>query len=334
MALVSSVALTLALVGCAGPGSLGEADGFVRIDGSSTVFPITEAVAEEHGRRHPLVRVTVGISGTGGGFEKFSLGEIDINDASRPIKSSEVATTADRGVDFVELPIALDGLTIVVHPENDFVDYLTLEELSALWRVNSEVQTWRDLRREWPERPISLYAPGTDSGSFDYFTQAVNGRAGSCRSDFVATEDDNVIVQGVAGDVDALGFFGYAYYRENEERLRAVPIDSGRGPVTPSAVTIRDGSYAPLTRPLLIYVSLAAADRVEVANFVEFYLDFASELTTEIGYVPLPDRLYEVARERFVDRRVGSLLEESRAEDWTTLHQTLMRALSATGVEG
>ncbi|HUU46171.1 MAG TPA: PstS family phosphate ABC transporter substrate-binding protein [Acidobacteriota bacterium] len=306
-------ALPVLLVGCGGgneqPGARTETSqlsGTVAIDGSSTVFPITEAVAEEFQKVNPRVRVTVGISGTGGGFKKFTIGEIDINDASRPIKDQEIAKAVENNVAYIELPVAFDGISVVVHPDNTFVDMLTVEELKKIWQPGSTVQRWSDVRPEWPAEPIRLYGPGTDSGTFDYFTEAVNGKSQSCRADFTASEDDNVLAQGVAGDRNALGFFGFAYYVENASRLKVVPIDGGKGPVAPSEATINDGRYAPLSRPLFLYVGAQAAERPEVKAFVDFYLKHAPQLAGEVGYVALPARAYQLATARFHNGIVGS----------------------------
>lgn len=274
--------------------------GVVQIDGSSTVYPITEAVAEEFGAVQPRVRVTVGISGTGGGFHKFMAGETDINDASRIVKSSE------SGVEYIELPIAFDGLSIVVNPANSWVDFLTVEELHRLWMAGSTVKTWRDIRPAWPAETIHLYGPGTDSGTFDYFTEAINGKSRSIRADFSKSEDDNVLVQGVAGDRNALAFFGFAYYKENRDRIRVVPVDNGVGPVTPSTETINNGTYAPLSRPLFLYVSSVSAKKPEVAAFIRFYLDQAPTLVGETGYVALPASAYTAVKNRFEQGRTGS----------------------------
>lgn len=293
------------LIGCAGGGRDGPTT--VRVDGSSTVFPITEAVAEEFQKRHPGIRVTVGISGTGGGFKKFSAGETDLNDASRPIKATEMSLASENGIDFIELPVAFDGISVLVNPGNEFVDSLTVEELRKIWQPGSTVKKWSDVRANWEDRALNLYGPGTDSGTFDYFTEAINGKSQACRADFTASEDDNVLVQGIAGDPNALGFFGYAYYGENRSRLKAVPIDAGKGSVAPSSRTINDGSYEPLSRPIFIYVGKKASERPEVAAFVKFYLGNAPQLVTEVGYVPLPDRVYQLALERFEKRVTGSL---------------------------
>ncbi len=304
MVLGAALATSLT-VGCGGGGSAGTTT--VSVDGSSTVFPITEAVAEEFQRAHPDVRVTVGISGTGGGFKKFMVGETDINDASRPIKESEEEMAAENNIGYIELPVAFDGISVVINPENDWVDGLTVEGLNKIWMPGSTVQSWADVRPGFPARPIALYGPGTDSGTFDYFTEAINGDGGACRADFTASEDDNVLVQGVAGDPNALAFFGYAYYAENAERLKVVPIDPGDGSIIPTDVTINDGSYRPLSRPIFIYISTAAAERPEVQAFVRFYLENAKDLVGEVGYVPLPDEVYELALQRFEDRVTGTV---------------------------
>jgi phosphate transport system substrate-binding protein len=281
--------------------------GTVHIDGSSTVFPITEAVAEEFQKEHRGVRVTVGISGTGGGFKKFCVGETDLNDASRPIKAKEISKASENNIRFIELPVAFDGISVLVNPKNDWVDYMTVEELKKIWQPGSTVQKWSDVRPGWPDRPIALYGPGTDSGTFDYFTGAINGKEQACRPDFTASEDDNVLVQGIAGDENALGFFGFAYYAENRSKLKAVPIEAGSGPVSPSTATINDGTYNPLSRPIFIYVSSVSAERPEVKKFVEFYLEHASTLVPEVGYVSLPDEAYELAMERFANMTTGSV---------------------------
>ncbi len=309
---VATTALLMTIVGCSGGGG-GEAAGTatIRIDGSSTVFPITEAVAEEFQRAHRDVRVTVGISGTGGGFKKFTVGETDINDASRPIKPSEVAIAASNAIDYIELPVAYDGISVVVNPGNTFVDYLTVEELKRIWEPASSVASWRDVRASFPDRPISLYGPGTDSGTFDYFTEAINGTSGACRADFTASEDDNVLVQGVAGDPNALAFFGYAYYAENTERLKVVAVDPGEGAVVPSQVTVNNGTYRPLSRPVFIYINSAAAQRPEIQAFVRFYLENAPDLVSEVGYVSLPDRVYELALDRFENQVTGSVFADT-----------------------
>ncbi len=274
----------------AAPASL---SGDIIIDGSSTVFPITEAVAEEFRMTHPDVNITIGISGTGGGFKKFLIGETDINDASRPIKDSEAEAAQAAGIEYVEIMIAYDGLSVLVNHDNDFVDYLTMEELNAIWKADSTVRTWKDVRPEWPDEVISLYGAGTDSGTFDYFTEEVNGESGSVRTDFTPSEDDNVLVLGIAGDKNALGFFGFSYYVENTDKLKVVKVDSGNGPVEPTFETIKDGTYSPLSRPLFLYVTKDALAREQVKAFVTYYLTEGKALIPQVGYVELEDALYE-----------------------------------------
>lgn len=279
--------------------------GTVSVDGSSTVFPVTEAVAEEFGKVHPKVRVTVGISGTGGGFKKFCSGEIDINDASRHIKDKEIKVAKENGVEYIEIPVAYDGLSVVVNKKNDFIDYLTVDELNAIWKYGSTMKTWSDVRPNWPNQEIKLYGPGTDSGTFDYFKEAIIGKKNNIRSDFTKSEDDNVLVTGVAGSKYALGFFGYAYYAENKSKLKVVPIDGGNGAVSPTSKTINDGSYSPLSRPIFIYVNPEAAKRPEVDAFVTFYLDNAASLAGEVGYVGMPDKVTDRVKSRYKNRQTG-----------------------------
>jgi len=281
--------LGFTFAGCtSGAKTAGTGDGLsgaVKVDGSSTVYPITEAVAEEFIRENPRVQVTVGISGTGGGFKKFCQGETDINDASRPIKDREVEVCTENGVDFIELKIAFDGLSVLINPDNDFVDYLTIEELNKIWAPESTVKYWDDVRPGWPHEEMVLFGPDTDSGTFDYFTGVVNGEEGASRSDYTASADDNVLVQGIAGERYSLGYFGYAYYIENRDKLKAAPIDGGRGAVAPSKETILSGEYAPLSRPLFIYVNRQSLEKPQVRAFVEYYLTKSDELIEEVGYV-------------------------------------------------
>jgi phosphate transport system substrate-binding protein len=304
-------------------GEEGQLQGAVRIDGSSTVFPITEAVAEEFQREQPRVQVTVGIAGTGGGFKRFGAGETDISNASRPIDATEAELAATNGIQFIELPVGFDGLSVVVNPANDFVSSLTVAELKKIWEPGSAIKLWSDVKAGWPAREIHFYGAGTDSGTFDYFTEAINGKAKAMRADYNASEDDNVLVQGIAGDRDALGFFGYAYYAENKDKLKLVAVDGGKGPVTPSPEAIRDGTYAPLSRPVFIYVSVKAAARPEVEAFVKFYIDNAPSLVTEVGYVPLPDALYDLVRNRYAERKAGSVFANKGAQVGVTLESLL-----------
>ena len=298
------------------------AGGTIHIDGSSTVYPITEAVAEEFQGKNPGARVTVGISGTGGGFKKFAAGEVDIAEASRPIKPVEIKAAADKGIEFVELPVAFDALSVVVNPKNTWVDKLTVKELAKIWAPESQdkVTKWSDVRAGWPDTPIKLFGPGTDSGTFDYFTEVVVGKEKASRGDYTSSEDDNIVVQGVAGNIGALGYFGLAYYEGNKDKLRIVPIDdendgNGKGAITPSAASVAAGQYIPLARPLLIYVRKDAMSRPEVKKFVEFYLENAAALSKETGYVELPSAIYALAAKRFGSGTTGSVfgLDVARA---------------------
>ena len=285
-------------------------DKVIKIDGSSTVYPITEAVAEEFQKlKRGAVKVTVGISGTGGGFKKFSRGETDISDASRPIVKKEMDACKEAGIEYIELPVAYDGIAVMVNPKNTYVTSMTPADLKKIWEPTAEriITKWNQVNPKWPDTPLKLYGPGVDSGTFDYFTEAIVGKARSSRGDFTASEDDNVLVQGVATDKGALGFFGYAYYAENKDKLKIVPIDAGKGPVTPSEKTIMGGSYQPLSRPIFIYVNKKAAERPEIREFVEFYLKNAPTLVKQVKYVPLPDRAYKLAEERFAKRVTGTV---------------------------
>ncbi len=288
--------LPLAAIACGGgetgSGSAAGLSGSVSIDGSSTVYPISAAMAEEFQIANRGVRVTVGISGTGGGFKKFCSGETDISDASRPIKESELEECRANGIDPIEIPVAWDGLTVVVNPANEWARCLSVDELKRLWQPGSTIQRWSQIRDAWPDEEIELYGPDTDSGTFDYFTAAIVGEEDASRSDYTASADDNVLVVGVGGDEGAFGYFGFAYYEENEATLRAVEIDGGAGCVAPTRATIEDGSYQPLSRPIFIYVRREALEREELRAFVEFYLENAPALVAEVGYVPLAEDLY------------------------------------------
>ncbi|MFB3903205.1 MAG: PstS family phosphate ABC transporter substrate-binding protein [Acidobacteriota bacterium] len=303
----------LAFPGCGAGGAktdAGKLAGSITVDGSSTVFPITEAMAEEFGREQANVKVTVGVSGTGGGFKKFSRGEIDICDASRPIKDSELQMARQNRVDFVELPVAYDGIAIVVNPRNTWCRSITVQELKRLWEPSAQkkVTRWNQVRPDWPDREIHLFGPGVDSGTYDYFTGAIVGEEGASRGDFTSSEDDNVLVQGIAADELALGFFGYAYYEENKDRLRVVPLDdakpeNGNGPIVPSVETVKNATYQPLSRPIFIYIRRQALDRPEVSRFVDFYLENAAALVGQVGYIPLPGEAYRLVQER-VERKI------------------------------
>ena len=285
--------------------------GRISIDGSSSVYPITEAVAEEYRNEHGDIRVTVGVSGTGGGFKKFARGETDISNASRPIKESEIKACLENNIEFIEIPVAYDGLAVVVSPANDFVDYLTVEELKKMWEpaAQKKIISWKQIRPGFPDVPLRLYGAGTSSGTYDYFTEAVVGKAKSSRGDYTASEDDNVLVQGVSTDKGALGFFGLAYYQENKTKLKLVAIDAkkGKGPIYPDDSTVRTGTYSPLSRPEFIYIKLASANSPIIADFVRFYLQNAPALVKEVGYVPLPGEVYKLSYQRFLDRKTGSM---------------------------
>ena len=262
--------------------------GTVKIDGSSTVYPITEAVAEEFQKANSGVKVTVAFAGTGGGFKKFCNAEIDMNDASRPIKDEEKAACTAKSVDYVELQVAIDGLSVLVNPQNTWVDCLTTAELKKIWDQGSTVKQWSDVRAGFPAEPIKLFGPGADSGTFDYFTEVINGKAKQSRSDYTQSKDDNQLVTGISGDKDALGYFGFAYFEANKDKLKLVPVDSGKGCVTPSMDTIANGTYTPLSRPLFIYPSKSALKRPEFAAFVHYYLDNVNTFVDEVGYIEAP----------------------------------------------
>jgi phosphate transport system substrate-binding protein len=282
----------------------------VSVDGSSTVFLISQAVGVAFRGQG---EATVGESGTGGGFKKFCRGEIDITGASRPIKESEVKACKDEGIDFIELPVAYDGLAVVVNKSADWVDKLTVAELKKMWEPAAEgkVTSWSQIRDGWPDKKLVLFGPGTDSGTFDYFTEVIVEKSKESRTDYTSSEDDNVLVQGVSGEPSGLGYFGYAYYVANKDRLKVVPIDdgkddNGKGAIEPSPATINDGTYAPLARPIFIYVSARSLEKDVVSRFAEFYMENAKELSAEVGYVPLPDADYEAARKRLADRKTGT----------------------------
>jgi len=280
-----------------------ELSGQINIDGSSTVYPITEAIAEEFRSIAPKVRVTIGVSGTGGGFKKFGRGEIDISDASRLIKESEAEACAKNNISYVGIEVAYDGLAVLKNPKNDWVDELTVEELKLIWHPESQdkIMRWNQIREEWPNEEIRLYGPGTASGTYDYFAEAICGKKVGTRGDYTASEDDNVLVQGVAGDMYALGFFGLAYYEENKGKLDLVPVNNGTATVIPSMETVSNGTYSPLSRPIFIYVSNKAAAKSEVVEFVNFYLNNASNLVPDVGYIPLMDDEYNQQKTNFTD---------------------------------
>jgi len=293
IALIVTSLLIVVIIAACGGSSSGADSSEVLIDGSSTVFPISQAVAEEFRVDRPEVQIPVGISGTGGGFKRFVEGDIDIADASRPIEESERAQAETNGVGFTEFVIAYDGLSIVINKANDFATCLTVDELKKIWEPGSSVDNWNEVRSEFPDKPLRLYGPDTDSGTFDYFTDAINGKEDASRADYTASSDDNVLVQGVSGDQGAMGYFGFAYYTENSEILNVISVDGGDGCVGPSVTSIKDGSYSPLSRPMFIYVNNYSLQRPEVRDFIEYYLNNAAELAEEVGYVGLSKADYQ-----------------------------------------
>lgn len=316
LALVASLSLVVVLAACGGGASNGGSGGtaLVTLDGSSTVFPISEAVAEEFQKSNQGVNVTVGISGTGGGFQKFCRGEIDIADASRPISASEVEACGKSGIEFIEMPVAYDGIAIAVNPKAAWADKITVAELKTLFapEAQGQVKKWNQVRASWPDREIHLFGAGVDSGTYDYFTEAIMGKAKASRGDFTSSEDDNVLVQGISNDELALGFLPFGYYEENAARLKLVPVDdeqadNGGGAVLPSPDTIKTGTYQPLSRPVFIYVSKKAADRPEVQKFVEFFMTNAETLVREVNYVGLGPEIYGMVSDRFAKRHTGSV---------------------------
>ena len=334
-ALAPVLALSLAACGGSqqeGASSGGDTPSVIRIDGSSTVFPISEAVAEEFQKVTPNVRVTVGTSGTGGGFQKFCRSETDISDASRPIKPVEIESCQKAGIEYIELPVAYDGLAVVVNPKNTWATSMTVEELKKLWapEAQGKISRWNQVRASWPDREIHLFGAGVDSGTYDYFTEAIVGKEGASRGDFTSSEDDNVLVQGIANDELALGFMGIAYVEQNKSRLKLVPVDDGKkengdGPILASAETVRDGTYQPLSRPLFIYVNRKTAERPEVQKFVDSYFTRGPALVTEVGYVALTPAIYQLAQKHFAERKTGTAFGAGGSQVGVTLEELLAR---------
>jgi phosphate transport system substrate-binding protein len=322
--LLASVLLAVVVAACgggrtgeqSGASSTGAAPALITIDGSSTVYPVSEAVAEEFQKKNPGMDVTVGLSGTGGGFQKFCRGETNISDASRPILPAEIEACQKAGITYIELPIAYDGLAVVVNPKNTWATSMTVAELKKLWEpaAQGKVLRWNQVRAAWPNQEIHLFGAGVDSGTFDYFTEVINGKAKASRGDYTSSEDDNVLVQGVARDQYALGYMGLAYYEENKGKMKLVPIDdenpeNGAGPILPSLETVRNGTYRPLSRPIFIYVSTKALERPEVQKFIQFYLDSGASLVREVGYVPLTDSEQQLIRDRFAAKTAGTMFD-------------------------
>ncbi len=308
--------ISLILVSCGGNKGNNTADqndstkisGDIKIDGSSTVYPITEAVAEDFKMSYPDVKVTVGLSGTGGGFKKFGRGEIDLNDASRPIKSTEDSLCKANNIGHIELKVAFDGLAIVVNPQNSWANDITVAELKKIWEPEAQgkIKTWNQIRPEWPKEEIHLFGAGVESGTYDYFTEAIVGKSHSSRGDYTASEDDNVLVQGISTDKLALGFFGIAYFEANKDKLKVVPVDdqndeNGKGAILPTIETVKNKTYTPLGRPLFIYVNSTAAKRKEVQSFVDFYLTQGGALSQEVGYISMTDEEYKTEKTKFIE---------------------------------
>ncbi|MBL8514053.1 MAG: PstS family phosphate ABC transporter substrate-binding protein [Betaproteobacteria bacterium] len=310
-------------------GVASQAQQIVKIDGSSTVYPVTEAVAEDFQKaKKGAVKVTVGISGTGGGFKKFCRGEIDISNASRPILKKEMDDCAKEGIKYVEVPVAFDALTVVINPKNDFIKQLTVEELKKMWEpaAQGKVKSWKEINPAFPDEPLKLYGPGADSGTFDYFTEAVVGKAKSSRGDYTASEDDNVLVQGVSRDKGGLAYFGFAYYIENQKKLKSVPIvaKAGSPAVAPSMEAVLKGTYQPLARPIFIYVNEKSLSKPEVKEFVQYYMTNGAKLAKEVKYVPLPDNAYKLGWDHVVKMKLGSVFGGT-AEVGVTIEELMKR---------
>ncbi len=303
-------------------------EGKIHIDGSSTVYPLTEAVSEEFRKINPNIRVTVGVSGTGGGFKKFMRGEIDISNASRPISKGEIELSKTNGIKFIELPVAYDGLAVVISPKNTFVDYLTVAELNKMWSPESQgkVTRWNQIRPDWPDAPLNLYGAGTSSGTYDYFTEAINGKSKASRGDYTASEDDNVLVQGVSTDINGLGYFGLAYFSENKDKLKLVPIkvDENSEAIYPTNETVSNGTYQPLSRPEFIYINVESATLPFVQEYIKFYLENAAFLAQEVGGVALPPEVYKLSYEKFKNLKTGSIFE-NRSTVGANLNELLMQ---------
>lgn len=342
---VLACVVVVAMAGCgkstesSQPDSKGSGlSGDIKVDGSSTVFLISEAVAEEFQKGEPGVKVTVAGGGTGGGFKRFCAGETDVQDASRPISPAEVELCAMNQIEYIELPVAYDGLAIVVNPKNDWVKHITTAELKKMWEpaAQAKVMKWNQVRPGWPDKELHLFGAGVDSGTYDYFTEAINNKAKSSRGDYTSSEDDNVLVQGVSKDELALGFFGLAYYEASKDILALVPVDDGKaengaGPVAASVETVKDGTYQPLSRPLFIYVSKKALDRPEVAAFIKYYLQHGAKLSAEVKYIPLPDKAYELAQKRVDARKTGSLFGGKGSQVGVRIEQLLESEQSDDG---
>ena len=334
----ASLSLLTLAVGCSNPSETPLADSAppdlmaiasgeaINVDGSSTVYPITDEMAKRFKQEIPdSPDIDVTFSGTGGGFRKFCAGETDISNASRPITQEEMSTCKANGIEYVELPIAFDALTVAVNGENTWAADMTLDELKMLWEPGAEgsITRWNQIRSDWPDEEIALYGPGKDSGTFDYFTDVIVGEDGASRADYVASEDDDELVRGVQADANALGYFGFAYYKESQDSISSLAIDSGSGPIKPSGETIRSNEYQPLSRPLFIYVNTSDLDdNPALVSFVELYLNNARTVVDDVGYEPLPNEAYEVAMDHFLERKVGSVFD-GKAQSDLTIEQLL-----------
>jgi phosphate transport system substrate-binding protein len=320
--------LSVFAIACGGGGAPATGEGgtaaptVITVDGSSTVFPVTEAVAEEFQKVNQGTQVTVGRSGTGGGFQKFCRNETVVSNASRPIAAAEIEACKKGGIQYIELPIAYDGMAVVVNPKNTWASSMTVAELKKLWSPDAQgkILRWNQVRSSWPNQEIHLFGAGVDSGTFDYFTEVINGKAKVSRGDYTSSEDDNILVQGVAGDQYALGYMGLAYFEENKDKLKLVAIDdenpaNGEGPIAPSAETVRNGTYRPLSRPIFIYVNTAALSRPEVQKFIEYYVTSASPLVSEVGYVPLTDSEQKLVQQRFAAKTTGTMFDAKAPSD-------------------
>ena len=329
LVVVVAAAISVGAISLVPTQAIAQAAPTVKIDGSSTVYPITEAVAEEFQKsKKNAIKVTVGISGTGGGFKKFCRGEIDIADASRPILKKEMEDCKAAGIEYFELPVAFDAITVVVNPANDFIKQMTVAELKRMWEpaAQGKVKSWKDVNPLWPDQPLKLFGAGSDSGTFDYFTEAIVGKSKSSRGDYTASEDDNVLVQGVTRDKGAIGYFGFAYYIENQKKLRAVPIveKDGKPAVSPSMETVINGTYQPLARPIFIYVSVKSFAKPEVKEFVSYYLKNGAKLAREVKYVPLPANSYLVSADHIAKGKKGTVFG-GVAEVGVTIDELLKR---------
>ncbi len=329
--------ILLVFIGLLQSGCFGTYEDRIRIDGSSSLFPLTEAVAEEFRDVYPEIKITVGVSGTGGGFKKFGRNEIDIANASRPLTTDEIELCKKNNVEFIEIPVTNDGLVIAVNTSNNFIDFLTVTELKKIWEPSAQgkIKYWNQIRSNWPHIPIQLFGPGTSSGSFDFFTRTIIGMKKASRGDFTASEDDNILVQGVSGARGGLGYFGLSYYLENRDKLKAIPIDdendlNGIGAFYPTEEVIKNGNYQPLSRTGFLYINAKAAKKEIIKIFVDYYLISATKLTREVGGIPLQKETYVEAMKRFDFGITGSMFIEGESLD----AETILRKLKSENEKG